>query len=78
MMHSAKGATAERVMAHLESSRANTIDAPAVDVASSSVRAAVSLYIDTRTKLTEALALRDGAQVSAINEVRREVEVAVG
>ena len=59
-IHSAQGATADRVMAHLESFRAKTIDAPAVYVAISRARDAVALYTDNRCKLTEALGLRDG------------------
>ena len=65
-------------MAHLESFRANTVDAPAVYVAISRARDAVALYTDSRSKLTEALGLRDGAQMGAIDEARREAEVAVG
>ncbi|MCV0382818.1 MAG: relaxase domain-containing protein [Erythrobacter sp.] len=77
-IHSAQGATADRVMAHLESFRANTVDAPAVYVAISRARDAVALYTDSRASLTEALGLRDGAQIGAIDGVRREVEMAVG
>jgi len=77
-IHSAQGATADRVMAHLESFRANTVDAPAVYVAISRARDAVALYTDSRARLTEAMGLRDGAQIGAIDEVRREVEMAVG
>ena len=73
-IHSAQGATADRVMAHLESFRANTADAPAVYVAISRAKDAVELYTDSRTRLTKALGLRDGAQVGAIDEVRQEVE----
>ena len=78
-IHSAQGATADRVMAHLESFRANTVDAPAVYVAISRAKDAVALYTDNPARLTEALGLRDGAQIGAIDEVRRrEVEMAVG
>lgn len=78
-IHSAQGATADRVMAHLESFRANTVDAPAVYVAISRAKDAVTLYTDNRAKLTEALGLRDGAQIGAIDGVRqREPEMAVG
>ncbi|MCV0382808.1 MAG: AAA family ATPase [Erythrobacter sp.] len=75
-IHSAQGATADRVMAHLESFRANTVDAPAVYVAISRARDAVALYTDSRASLTEALGLRDGAQIGAIDEVRQEMAVA--
>lgn len=77
-IHSAQGATADRVMAHLESFRANTVDAPAVYVAISRAKDAVALYTDSRARLTEALGLRDGAQIGAIDGVRRELEVALG
>lgn len=76
-IHSAQGATADRVMAHLESFRANTVDAPAVYVAISRAKDAVSHYTDSRARLTDALGLRDGAQVGAIDQVRQEVEVEV-
>ena len=77
-IHSTQGATADRVMAHLESFRANTVDAPAVYVAISRAKDTVALYTDNRAQLAEALGLRDGAQIGAIDEVRpREVEMAV-
>ncbi|MAO04757.1 MAG: hypothetical protein CL804_09635 [Citromicrobium sp.] len=78
IIHSARGATADRLMAHLESFRANTVDAPAVYVAISRARDVVALYTDSRAKLTEALGLSDGGQVGAIDGVRWEAEVAVG
>ncbi len=66
-------------MAHLESFRANTVDAPAVYVAISRAKDAVALYTDSRIRLTDALGLRDGAQIGAIDKVRqREPEMAVG
>ena len=65
-------------MAHLESFRANTVDAPAVYVAISRARDAVALYTDDRARLTDALGLRDGAQVGAIDGVRREAALALG
>ncbi|MBX7494540.1 ATP-binding domain-containing protein [Qipengyuania sp. 6B39] len=77
-IHSAQGETAERVMAHLESFHANTVDAHAVYVAISRAKDAVALYTDSRARLTEALGLRDGAQIGAIDEVRRAVGVAMG
>ncbi len=48
-IHSAQGATADRGMVHLESFRANTVDAPAVYVAISRVKDAVALYTDSRS-----------------------------
>jgi hypothetical protein len=67
-IHSAQGATADRVMAHMESFRANTVDAASAYVAISRARDGVALYTDSRARLTEALGLRDGAQVGAIDE----------
>jgi len=65
---SAQGATATRVIAHLESFRANTVDAASAYVAISRAREGAAIYTDSRAKLTEALGLRDGAQVGAIDE----------
>jgi ATP-dependent exoDNAse (exonuclease V) alpha subunit len=65
---SAQGATATRVMAHLESFRANTVDARFAYVAISRARTSAVLYTDDRRSLIEALGFRDGAQVGAINE----------
>ena len=65
-------------MAHLESFRANAVDAPAVYMAISRAKDAVALYTDSRARLTEALGLRDGAQIGAIDGVRQNVRVAVG
>jgi ATP-dependent exoDNAse (exonuclease V) alpha subunit len=66
-IHSAQGATAERVMAHVEAFRANTVDARSVYVAISRARTDATLYTDSRPSLIEALGLRDGAQVGAID-----------
>lgn len=78
-IHSAQGATADRVMAHLESFRANTVDASAVYVAISRAKDAVALYTDSRAKLTKALGLRKGVQLGAFDEVQQHVEgMAVG
>lgn len=57
-IHSAQGATADRVMAHLESFRAKTVDASAVYVAISRAKNAVVLYTDSRARITDALGLR--------------------
>jgi ATP-dependent exoDNAse (exonuclease V) alpha subunit len=68
-IHAAQGSTADRVIAHLESFRANTVDAASAYVAISRARDHVAIYTDSRDKLTEALGLRDGAQIGAIDEV---------
>lgn len=63
-----QGATCDHVMAHLESFRANTVDTRAAYVAISRARKGATIDTDSRAKLTEALGLRDGAQVGAIDE----------
>jgi len=69
------------VFAHVESYRANTVDARSVYVAISRARTGATLYTDSRPSLIEALGLRDGSRVGAIDQTvvrdRREVE-AVG
>lgn len=67
-IHSAQGATSDRVLAHVESYRANIVDARAVYVAISRARKLATLYTDSRADLTEALGFRDGAQVGAIDQ----------
>lgn len=68
-IHAAQGATAERVMAHMESFRTNTVDTRAAYVAISRARSHAALYTDSRARLAEALGLRDGAQVGALDEI---------
>lgn len=67
-IHSAQGATADRVIAYLESFRANTVDTRAAYVAISRARSGASIYTDSRARLLDVLGLRDGPQVGAINE----------
>lgn len=74
-IHSARGATCDRVMAHLEAFRANTVDARSVYVAISRARIGAAVYTDSRANLTEALGMRDGAQVGAIDETMKVPEV---
>lgn len=66
-IHSAQGATAERVIAHLEAFRANIVDAGAAYVAISRARFHAAIYTDSRASLTEALGIRDGAQIGAVD-----------
>jgi ATP-dependent exoDNAse (exonuclease V) alpha subunit len=66
-IHSAQGATNDRVLAHVKSYRANIVDARGVYVAISRARKLATLYTDSRADLTEALGIRDGAQVGAID-----------
>lgn len=61
-IHSSQGATCDRVIAHLESFRANT-----VYVAISKARTSAAVYTDSRVSLTEALGLRDGTQIGAVD-----------
>lgn len=76
-----QGATCDHVMAHLESFRANTVDAAPAYVAISRARISAAAYTDSRARLTEALGLRDGAQAGAMDESRlgaRECKLALG
>lgn len=78
-LHSAQGATTERVIAHLESFRANTVDTRAASVAISRARSGASIYTDSRARLLDVLGLRDGAQVGAIDEtMRKDVSFEIG
>lgn len=64
------------MLAHVESYRANIVDARAVYVAISCARKLATLYTDSRADLTEALGIRDGAQVGAINQTMKAPKVA--
>lgn len=66
-IHSSQGATCDHVIAHLESFRANTVDAASAYVAINRARKGAAIYTDSRASLIEALGLRDGAQVDAID-----------
>jgi ATP-dependent exoDNAse (exonuclease V) alpha subunit len=68
-IHSSQGTTCDRVLAHLESFRANSVDAASVYVAISRARSSAAVYTDSRARLTDALGLRDGAQTMAITDV---------
>lgn len=67
-IHSSQGATYDRTMPHLESFCANTVDAASAYVAIGRARKGAAIYTDSRAKLTEALGLRDGAQVRAMDQ----------
>jgi hypothetical protein len=75
-IHSAQGATSDRVLANVESYRANIVDARAVYVAISRARKLATLYADSRADLTDALGIRDGAQVGAIDQTMKVPNVA--
>lgn len=65
-------------MAHLESFRANTVDAASAYVAISRAREGAAIYTDSRAKLIEALGFRDGAQIGAIDaKIGRDKAAAV-
>lgn len=66
-IHSAQGATADRVMAHLASFRANTVDAASAYIAVSRAKHHAAVYTDSRAALTYALDLRDGSRVAALD-----------
>ena len=75
---SAQGATADRVMAHLESFRANTVDARSAYVAISRARLGVAVYTDSRAALIHAVTEREGSQLGAIDELMMKAEVGAG
>lgn len=58
---------AERVVAHLKSFRANTVDTRVAYVAINRARSSAALYTDSRTDLLATLGARDGAQVGALD-----------
>ena len=64
---SAQGATADRVMAHVESFRQG-VDGRALYVAVSRARDQARLYTDDRDRLTLAVGLRNGVQFAALDE----------
>lgn len=66
-IHSAQGATCERVMAHLESFRSN-VDANIAYVAVSRAKASAIIYTDDRERLAGAIEGRSSAKVGAIDE----------
>jgi len=66
-IHSAQGATCERVMAHLESFRSN-VDANIAYVAVSRAKASAIIYTDDRDHLARAIEGRSSAKVGAIDE----------
>lgn len=75
-IHSSQGTTCDRVMSHLESFRANTVDAASVYVAISRAKTSAAVYTDSRASLIEALGLRDEAQVGATDRAITQVDEA--
>lgn len=66
-VHGSQGATADRSMTHLESFRANTVDAKSVYVAISRARKEAIVYTDSKDKLAEAIELRSGEREAALS-----------
>lgn len=63
-IHASQGVTCDHVIVHFKLFRANTVNAASVYVAISRARKHAAIYTDSRAGLTEALGLRDGAQVA--------------
>jgi ATP-dependent exoDNAse (exonuclease V) alpha subunit len=77
-IHSAQGATCERVMAHLESFRSN-VDANIAYVAVSRAKTSAIIYTDDRDRLASAIEGRSSAKIGAIDEtlMRKGVTIAI-
>lgn len=65
-VHGSQGATADRSMTHLESFRANTVDAKSAYVAISRARKEAAIYTDSREKLASAIETRTGEREAAL------------
>jgi len=65
-VHGSQGATADRSMTHLESFRANTVDAKTAYVAISRARKGAALYTDSREGLANAIETRTGERTTAL------------
>jgi conjugative relaxase-like TrwC/TraI family protein len=77
-VHSAQGATATNVLAHLESFRQG-VDARLLYVAVSRARDQARLYTDDRKRLALTVGLRDGLQAAALDEDRgRKTDFGIG
>ena len=69
-VHGSQGATADRSMVHLESFRANTVDAKSAYVAISRARSHAAVYTDSRDKLAGAIETRSGERAAALEPVK--------
>ena len=69
-VHGSQGATADRSMVHLESFRANTVDAKSAYVAISRARSHAAVYTDSREKLAGAIEMRSGERAAALEPVK--------
>ena len=66
-IHGSQGATADRAMAHLESFRANMVDARSTYVALSRAKQGATLYTDSKDGLAAAIEGRSGEQHAALS-----------
>jgi hypothetical protein len=69
-VHGSQGATADRSMTHLESFRANTVDAKSAYVAISRAKQHAAIYTDSKEKLADAIEMRSGERQAAIASSR--------
>ena len=69
-VHGSQGATADWSMTHLESFRANTVDAKSTYVAISRARQHAAIYTDSKEKLADAIEARTGERQAAITSSR--------
>jgi len=69
-VHGSQGATADRSMTHLESFRANTVDAKSAYVAISRAKQHAAIYTDSKEKLAGAIEMRSGERQAAIAPLR--------
>ncbi|AOR79410.1 MobF family relaxase [Novosphingobium resinovorum] len=69
-VHGSQGATADRSMTHLESFRANTVDARSAYVAISRARQHAAVYTDSKEKLAGAIETRTGERQAAVASSR--------
>ena len=69
-VHGSQGATADRSMTHLESFRANTVDAKSAYVAISRARQHAAIYTDSKEGLANAIETRTGERQAAIASSR--------
>lgn len=69
-VHGSQGATADRSMTHLESFRANTVDAKSAYVAISRAKKEAAVYTDSKEKLAGAIETRTGERQMALGPER--------
>ncbi|WP_420608268.1 MobF family relaxase [Novosphingopyxis sp.] len=77
-VHGSQGATADRSMVHLESFRANTVDAKSAYVAISRARSHAAVYTDSREKLAGAIEMRSGERQTALINEREKGALSAG